>query len=58
MRYYSGYKNYLDGDWAFQTDIRPERPVIQKYFEIRSDGLIIAKDRYAWNKPSRMHGSG
>lgn len=49
MRYYSGYTYYLDGNWAFQTDIRPAVPVIHKFFEIRSDGLVIAKDRYAWN---------
>lgn len=49
MRYFTGYNYYLDGDWAFETDIRPEQPVIHKYFEIRRDGLFIARDRYAWN---------
>lgn len=49
MRYFTGYKYYLDGDWAFESDIRPASTIIHKYFEIRCDGWIIARDRYAWN---------
>jgi hypothetical protein len=50
--YKGGYKYQLQRDEFFKVDIFPKCNIETDFFEIRSNGTLIARRGYAWDGPS------
>lgn len=50
--YKGGYKYQLQRDEFFKVDIFPKQNIETDYFEIRTNGTLIARRGYAWDGAS------
>jgi hypothetical protein len=50
--YWDGYRYQLDRDYACMTGVRPPADISHRFFEIWANGVITAKEGYAWDGPS------
>ena len=53
IKYRSGYKYQLDGDYSVQLKyIIPSRHIDSEYISLTENGLLTIKHGYAWDGPS------